>query len=415
MNYFFGRINTDRLIRVLSCALIVFSIITVWLTIPAENRFAHQADEGYYFMYARAIKTMGISHFSVLLKHHFEDRVAQYFPHPARIGHVLLTSFWLRIFPETFTSLAILSFTCFVVFLILSFFYCRKYFGANIAWLYCVFLSAYPLSMASARRVLQDSVLNLFWAVSFWLFLDFIFEKKKSKFILYLFFFSVSLTIKEASVVMFPFFVVCFLIEKLVYKGTLRWSYLAGMFLWPFLSVAALYLCMLGGWRNVLDLCRFILGVHFPNSVVNAYSLYAIGPWYKYIIDYLLLSPYTLLLAIGYLFIMAVKRVKDRKIVYPAVFLATVYCIMSSMKYTKIIRFILSLDIVISLFALFALMHLFNENGKGKKMLAVFLIVAVIYVNNYINYSYLFVRLAIYDPLSMWLLGAQKIIPVDMF
>jgi len=404
----------DRLIRIVSWVLIAFSILTVYMTTPRESGFAHNADEGYYFAYAMIVKEGGIGQFPALLQHHLSDKVAQLYPHPGRVGYVLFSAGWLSIFPDTFLSLARFSWLCFVMFLFASFWFSRKYFGERTACFYTVLLSVHPLLMTAGRRVLQDSVLNLFWALSVWLFLDFLIEKKRWQYFAFLAAFCVSLSIKEASGLLWIFFLAAFFVFKNK-KGAerpLSGRDLAGIFFIPVIVLGALYVALLGGWHNVWALVRYVAGVHFPGcAVTNAYSLFGMGPWYKFIIDDLMLSPWTVLLAVGYLFHILVKRDTAKPVLYLAIFLVVVYGAMSLMKYTKIIRFVMTMEMSVCLFAVLALEEIFSRVKNGKGPLLAFLAVCIIYVVNSMNFTHLFVSWNIYDPISYWLLQAQRIIP----
>jgi len=403
----------SRIFRITALCLILFSVFTVFYTTPGEDSFAKQADEGYYFMYAKTIKDMGIGQFPILLKHYLSNKVVQLFPHPSRIGHILMTALWFEIFPNTFLSLARFSFFCFILFLIISFFFAKKYFGRDFAYLYTLLLSSNPLIMTSGRRALQDSNVNLFWALSIWFFLDFLIVKKRSKFIIFLLVYSISITVKESSLALLVFFVVAFLIYKYKYNREISNRYLLGIIFIPSFMVGATYIFLLKGFGNVIALLNFVLGAHFTKVVTNSYSLFCSGPWYKYIIDYLLISPLTTLLTIGYFFHQLFIRKFEWKITYFMLFLAIIFAIFSSMKYTKIVRFVMSLDIAISLFTVLAIYNLFNAKENKYKMYCIFIIVICIFFMNYRNFLYLFYQINIYDPVSYWLLGAMRMFPMS--
>ncbi len=303
------------------------------------------------------------------------------------------------------------SLLCFILFLIVSFYFSRKFFGQDISYLYTLLLSSSPLMMTSARRVLQDSCLNLFWALSIWLFLDFLIGKKKSTFIIFILTYSLSIVIKESSIVLLVFFIFSFFLFRYQYREKMSTDYLIGLISLPFLITGISYIILLKGLSNVFLLARFILGVHFPTIVTSVYSLFAMGPWYKYIIDYLLLMPIITLLAIGYFFYIIFSRKIESKIMYFAGYLIIVYTIFSNARYSKIIRFVLSLDIAIVLFATLALCEIFRQDNKNRQLYYVFLAAAIIYCINYFNFLYLFYQVNIYDPISYHLLMSKKIIP----
>lgn len=400
-----------RIFRIVIAGLILFSIFIVFLTIPREDKFAKGADEGYYFMYAKTVKEAGIAQFPLMLKRHLSDKVAQLFPNPARVGHTLMTALWFKLFPNTFVWLARFSFFCFLLFLIISFYFCKNFFGNDIAYLYTLLLSCDPLIMASGRRALQDSNVNLFWTLSIWLFLDFLTNTKRDKFILFLIVYSTSIMVKESSIVLLIFFIFSFFLYKYRYRHELSNKYLLGIITIPVMVIGSLYIFLFGGISNILSLTSFISGVHFPKAVTNSYSLYGMGPWYKYIIDYLLLTPITTFLFIGFFFYVLISRKLKREILYFFWYFTIIFAIFSSLTYTKIIRFVSPLNITINLFAVLSIYELFKYVKENYRIYTVFIAVIVIFFMNYNNFLYLFCRLDIYDPVSYWLLIAKKIIP----
>ena len=139
--------------------------------------------------------------------------------------------------------------------------------------------------------------------------------------------------------------------------------------------------------------------------------MFGMGPWYKFIMDDLMLSPLTVLLAIGYLFHILLQRRAGKPVTYLALFLVLLYAFMSAMKYTKIIRFVMSMEIAVCLFAVLMLEELFAGDKDERRALLAFLSVCLIYLVNSVNFAHLFVQWNIYDPISYWLLQAQRVIP----
>ncbi|MEW6008110.1 MAG: glycosyltransferase family 39 protein [Candidatus Omnitrophota bacterium] len=400
------------IMRTVVLALILFSIFTVYLSMPRENEFAHRADEGHYFMYAKIIKEKGISQFPLLWEYHLSDKIAQQFPNPAsRFGHILITSFWFKIFPNTFVSLAHFSFLCYILLIIVCFYFIKKFFDQDIAYISTLLLSSSPIIMYSGRRCLQDSTVNLSWALSVWLFFDFLVNKRKTKFVTFVIVYSLTITIKESAIALLPFFVLSYLLYRYKYKQDISYSYLLWLFVAPLIIVGGAYLFLFNGLDNLVSLIRFIAGVHFPVTMTNTYSLFGMGPWYKYVIDYLILNPIATLLFIGYFFYILFTKRFDWKVTYFLVSFVIIFVLFSSMKYTKIVRFIAVLDFVIGLFAALALYELFRQKNKDYQSYFVILAAVFIFCVNYVNVLDLFFNFNIYDPISYVLLAVKNIVP----
>jgi hypothetical protein len=93
--------GVDRLIRLVSGLNFFFSSYGFYDDAPGR-RICQGCREGYYFSYAMIVKEGGVAQFPALLRQHLSDKVAQLYPHPGRIGYVLLTAGWLSIFPDSF-------------------------------------------------------------------------------------------------------------------------------------------------------------------------------------------------------------------------------------------------------------------------------------------------------------------------
>jgi len=136
---------------------VIFSLVSVYKYMPLEDQFAKGADEGHYFAYSKYISENGIRIYPKLFEEHIKNKESAIWPSPLRIGFFLLSSFWLKFFGASFRSLAYFSFFCYILFLLISFYFSKRYFGKGISSLFVLLLAFSPLSMAMAKRALSDS------------------------------------------------------------------------------------------------------------------------------------------------------------------------------------------------------------------------------------------------------------------
>ena len=398
--------------HVIIVCLILFSVFLLYFCIPEENRFIKDADEGYYFKFADIIAEKGISAFPPLIKSYAIDTQAHLYPPPSRVGHILLTALWFKIFGASFINLAKFSFFCYTLFILACFYFSKKIFSKNISYPFTLLVSSSPLIMAMGKRALMDSNVNLFWALSIWSFIDFLISKKKKKFSIFLLIYSFSIMVKESSLALMVFFIAFFLIHKYYFKNSISDLYLLGIIFIPLVLVGTFYISLLGGIANFISLIKGLLDTHFGSVKLSKYAvLFCSGAWYRYIIDYLLLSPITTLLFIGYTGYILVSRKWEWKITYFLLCFLIIFVVFSSLKYSKVVRFVIILDMVINLCSVIMLYELFRIKNKNKQALWVFISVIAIFFVNYLNFNYLFCELNIYDPVTYWLLMAKKIIP----
>lgn len=389
--------------------VVIFSIAAIYLTTPFEHFFARSADEGYYFMYAHEVAKKGMGQFPLSARWYAQDKFAYLYPSPMRIAHTLLTSLWLKLFGYTFVSLARFSLFCFVLFLILSFYFCKKYFDKDKAYLYLLLLSCSPLAMAMAARALSDSNGNLFSCLVIWLFFIFLLKPSKLKYFLFFLFFYFTVLIRESYFTFLVFFVPFFLIHKYYYKNKISNLYLYGTVVLLPLLVFITYLLFFGGWQNMLPLLKVRFAHHFIDKPSQYGYSFCTGPWYKYIIDFILIEPITMLLFIGYLFHLIISRDFEWKKTFFFSYFILDFIMLNNIKYGKIVRLGMNLDIVINLFAVFMLYEIFKQNKHNTDW--IFRSALFIAIANICIFWNLFFTFKIYDPISYSLLVAEKIIP----
>lgn len=362
-------------------------------------------------MYADSIARGGFRQFPLLVKDYAQNTTAHLYPSPMRIMHILLTSGWIRIFGATFVSLARFSLFCFILFLIISFFFCRKYFDKDKAYFYLLLLSCSPLNMAMAKRALSDSSGNLFCCLAIWLFFIFLQKPGRVKYFLFLSALYSTVLIRESYLTLLAFFVIFFLAHKYFYKNKISNLYLFGMVVGLPAAVFITYLLFFGGLQNTAA----FLGVRFAHHFIDRPSIYGYsfcsGPWYKYIVDFLLLEPVTMLLFIGYFFYLVVTRDIEWKKMFFSVYFLLSMVVLSNIKYGKIVRFGINLEVVINLFAVLMLYELFKRKDGTYNTDWIFRLALFISFLNLFNFLNMFYIHNIYDPVSYSLLSAEKFIP----
>ncbi|MDP6686203.1 MAG: glycosyltransferase family 39 protein [Candidatus Omnitrophota bacterium] len=391
---------------------ILFSVFCVFQSIPKEYEFQNTADEGYYFKCVNTIYENGFSYFPSLVKDYLANP-SSYFNHPpSRIGYILLAVLHFKIFGPSFTTLAIFSFFCYILFILVAFSFSSKFFGRAIAYPFALLIASSPLLISIGRSALVDSAFNLFAALSVWAFIDFLMTNKKSKFFIFLIIYSFSITIRASALMLLVFFIIAFLIQKHYFKRQFSYKYLLGFVFIPLVAVSASYVILFGGLRNALDLLKALLAI-VGNMESNQWAvLYCAGPWYKYIVDYMLLNHITVLLFIGYVGYILVSREKEFKILYFLLYFVIIIAMFAGMtKYTRTLRYIIHLDMVINLFAVFMLYSLFKQKDKHKEGRLVFIAIMLIFLMNCGSFVLFFKKHNMYVPINYWLLAMRRFIP----
>lgn len=393
-------------------SLVLFSIASVFFFIPAESDFFSAADEGCYLRFAKAVSENGLGQFPYLIKYYSENIDSHLFPTPSRAGHILLTAIWLKLFGVSFTSLAWFSFSCYILFILACFYFSLKFFDKDIAYPFTLLVSSSPLIMAMGKRALADSTTNLFWALSIWTFMDFIISNKKSKLFIFAAVYSFCIIVKESSLVLTIFFALFFLLYKYYLKKPISTNYAILSLGIPIITAGVSLIALSGGIANFINLIKAVLDTHCGSAKLSDYAvLFCSGPWYRYIIDYLLLSPITTLLFIGYFGHVLASGKFEWKKIYFLLYFSIILAVFGALKHNKDVRLVVNMDMAIDLCSVWMLYELFKWKDPQKQALAIFISVAGIYLLNYSNFITLFCQYNIYDPITYWLLAAKKIIP----
>jgi 4-amino-4-deoxy-L-arabinose transferase-like glycosyltransferase len=396
--------------RLVIVALITWVLSWLCLNPLAENRFGPQSDEGYYYHYAQQVAQKGPQAFSELISWYSSNEEALNHPAPIRAGYILLIGTLFKVFGPSYHILGLCSTLSFMIFLGLCFYYIRKYFNLDTALLSVLLLSSSPLLLGLSRRALLDSPINLLWGAAAWVFLDYLLDPKRLKYALLVMLLAVSLTVKEMSVILIPFFILSGLCLK-PHGRSLSIKELAGIALWPMVLVGLFYLWVLGGISSLMTAMDTILKVHLAPST-NPYAIYySSGPWFRYILDFLLLNPIVTILFVGYAGYLLVQRSQlDLKRTYFLSFFIFIYSILSLLPHSKVVRFVVNLEMVMGLFAVLMLGEVFKSERQRKWLMVVALL---IFVYNWVSFIEIFYEKSLLDPISYHLLVLRHFIPAQ--
>ena len=158
----------------------------------------------------------------------------------------------------------------------------------------------------------------------------------------------------------------------------------------PLAGVAVL-VNLSGGVRPLLDV--YLLGV--PKNLKLEYAIATgDGPWHRYLLDLLTVSPLVLLLAVGMAFRLRAGREQDRPYLFGLVFIAASYALMCNVKYGMNLRYATMWDLPIRVLAVGQLGLLAARWGRWQTTAFT---AAVVYLCGYDLYQYY--RLAVAYPL----------------
>ncbi|MFH0855027.1 MAG: glycosyltransferase family 39 protein [Candidatus Omnitrophota bacterium] len=394
-----------------SYRLVLFLIIAVAITLVSLTfkniHFAASADEGYYFSYASSIADRGVSGFSALFQGYLENQRHWLYPNPLRVGFIGLSAIWLKITGVSFMNMAYLSLAFFVLFLLTSYYFSRRYLGEKMALLFVTLLAFSPIQLAMSRRALMDSAVNFFSYLSIWLFWDFLKKKGRLKLIFFIGAYSFSILVKETALLLAVSFLILLLVDRFVYKNKCSLKEFSSVLLLPpFIALAAY--ALLGCLPYIFDTVKIILN----SPQANSYALlFGSGPWYRYLIDYMVLSPWVVILSIGFIFYFILDKANNELAAYFVVIFLVNLALFNF--FTKNLRYVMILDLPLRLFSLLMLNIVANKFFPRQAIKIVSALAIVLVLSDYLNFYHLFVQESIYDPVSFYLLKARRIIPFN--
>jgi hypothetical protein len=145
-----------------------------------------------------------------------------------------------------------------------------------------------------------------------------------------------------------------------------------------------------------------------------ATNLYAIkfnsGPWYRYLIDYMCLSPWTTVLALGALGVVAVRirqGALPRACVYYAVLM--VGLLFEHAFFIKNVRYVAILEMPLRILALWMVFEIVGRTRRATVIVAC--IVVVLCVLDWRTFIAFWVKGGLYDPVTPTMMGLRDIIP----
>jgi len=396
-----------RLTSRLILALIIALALTLVLSTFEQVRFFARADEGCYLRYAAYLGEKGPSGLAAIFQGFIQDQPHWFNPNPLRIGFIILSGAWLKILGYSFMNLAFLSLFSYALFLGLSYYFSRKYLGEQLALLLVILLAFSPLQMAMARRALIESTTNLFLVSAVWLFWDFLKSRSRLKSILFIAVFTGSILIKETSVLLIFVFLPYFLADRFIYGKKTSLKEIAFILFLPLILAGLAYL-LLGCFPYILETLKILCGPPQPASYA---TLFCSGPWYRYLIDYMLLSPWVVILAVGFIFSFFLQREEEGLSLY-FIFVFLLTFILFNI-FMKNVRYVIILDTPLRLFSLLMLNRIVGRIYPRQAMKLTFALVMALALFDYFNFYQLFIQEGIYDPASFFLLKAKHFIPFN--
>lgn len=382
-------------------AILVAAAASRWWTFDVTQ---FRGDELIYIRYATRISADGLSQFRLLADEYASNPSLWVFPNPLRVLYILMTALgcWLAGVCSGATVAAV-SFLSGIALVLLTIVLAWRMFGERVALLSGLLAALSPLQLALSRRAWQDGFFSLTVLLALWAFWERSRSPRKGWDILLGCALLAGLLTKESAIIFPVGFLGALLYPKISRGVTMTRSTLAALLL-PLPLAALILLTLIPDPSLLIRVYSSWLWATEAGAYAIAYSQ---GPWFRYLIDFLLLSPLTTLLAIGYYFKPAGEQ-EDPFLGRSTLILFLVFSLLA----LKNVRYVSFLDIPMRILAVLTLTSLFHHPAV-ERVRERGLVLAVLLLAAYdLSLFYaIFIGGGVYDPVTATLAKAERLIP----
>jgi len=391
----------------LGLALLVGALLASTL---ASVRYVENPDEAYYLAYAGYIAEHGLGGFRSLFHDYLVEPARWLYPNPLRLGYILLSTGWTSLFGASFAALSLLSLVCHVLLVGVSYLFLRGLLGPPRALAGAALIAFSPLLLGLGRRALLDLPATLAGLLVLWSFVALL-RAPRSRCALARFgaALGAGLLIKETTLLLaLPCAAIC-AGERLAGRRDLPLLAASGALAAALLSCGALWWLAAGDAATLAGVVRVILASPASNAYAQAYGT---GPWYRYPIDFLLLSPWPTLLgiaALGPAALRAGRRAPGDAVVWLALAVAGV--LVAYEPFTRNVRYVAICEVPLRALAAGLVFDLTRADAGRRGLALAAAAVALLGFADWLSFRQIFVEGNLYDPMTAALLFLRGFSP----
>jgi tetratricopeptide (TPR) repeat protein len=391
--------------------IILLMAFIIRMSFPPLNEYYYGADEGHYLTFANAVKNNGFFQGMYSSATVYANTPNSFiWPNPLRVFYIFLSSIFIR-FADGMTGLSYLSMFSYILLLIFSYRFVEKYFSSLSALLFTALLAISPLGLDMSCRALMDATTYLMIVVSTITFVNYLASPGKLRLFIFILIYLLSILTKEINVILFPFFLIVWGYRYYKKESNLRITDLAIIIVTIPVAAFLAYITVLGknnffGILNALSNSTKITEVH------KYYAIFNRGPWYKYIIDFTILSPYVLLLSFFLAGVYLNNPSKNKICLAFCSFILLGYLIIICIV-AKNVRYVMPCDWLLRLMIALGLpvmLDKFKVFTRIRKLTMVLFIFTLGWMD-VTTFYYFFIVKKIYDPVNYMLLDAGGVLP----
>ncbi len=362
-------------------------------------------DENLYRRYVSALMLRGLGSYPAIAKRYIEQQTAfssAILP-PTRFSYIGAAYAWHLTFGTgPLTSLSAISSLCSMLLLGLSALFAWRLGGEKMSLCVAALMAFAPTQIHMSQHALIDGVFAFWATLSLWLLWENLQRPNHwPTFMAYGAALAVMVLTKENA--MFAYLAILFLLaaNRWLRFGRITPSLCLVSVLGPLLGVVLL-VSLCGGLGTTIEIYRVLVS---KASVMEYAIRTGDGPWYRYLVDLMIVSPVILVLAIGGIFRL---RSTDRAGFYLLLFVAASFFVMANVRYGMNLRYTNMWDFPLRYLAVFCLWRIIPPRSTQALWLS--LCIALLCTLEARQYQIFFVQNDLYELAPEGLLRAVKIL-----
>jgi Dolichyl-phosphate-mannose-protein mannosyltransferase len=362
-------------------------------------------DEKLYRAYVNVLTQAGLESYPALAEHYVETQriLPSAILPPTRFFYIAAAYGWNRVWgTDPISSLRAVSSLCGVLLLALAALFAWRLGGQGVALCVTALMAFAPTQIHMSQHALIDGVFAFWATLSLWLLWENLQRPHRLPWLIsYSFSLAVMVLTKENAMFAYIGLLVLLAANYWLRFGRITPALCLATLLGPLLGVVTLvFLC--GGLGTTVEIYRLLVA---KASVLNYAIVTGDGPWYRYLVDLMVVNPVILILAIGGTFQL---RRSDRPGRYLLLFVVGSFVVMANIRYGMNLRYANMWDFPLRYLAVFCLWQIIPR--KSARAVWLSLCIMALCSLELRQYEIFFVRNDLYELVPQDLLRAVKIL-----
>ena len=362
-------------------------------------------DEQLYRGYVSVLMLHGIGVYPELAQHYVEEQTslpAAILP-PTRFFYIGAAYAWHLVWGTgPMTSLSAISSLCSMLLLALSAFFAWRFGGTTMAVCTAALMAFAPTQIHMSQHALIDGVFAFWATLSLWLLWENLQRPHHwPTLAAYGSALAVMVLTKENAAFAYVGILILIATNHWLRFGRLTKSLCLATVIGPFLGVVLL-IALCGGLETTIEIYRLLVS---KASVLDYAIKTGDGPWYRYLVDLMVMNPVVLVLAIGGIFRL---RTTDRAGLFLFLFVIASFVVMANVRYGMNLRYTNMWDFPLCYLAVFCLWKIIPR--RTTQALWMSLCIGLLCTLEARQYRIFFVENDLYELVPADLLRAVKIL-----